>query len=962
MKHLFSHDSVLLCGLLTLINPVASAAEPSLIPMVEVPGGNFLMGVPKNSPNRDNDEWPQRMTTVGSFWMGKTPVTQAQWIAVMGGDSSHQKAGDLPVASVTWWEALVFCNRLSEKEGLRPVYRDYGPYGEEAASRLVFADPEADGYRLPTEAEWEFAARGGAMAKDEQGDTRNLDAVAWFRDNSGNRPHPVGQKAPNSLGLLDMQGNVLQWCWDGYEPEIYRGKKAVDPVRSGGNDRSARGSAWWNRAESLRVTKRNAFEAGNAFDFVGFRVARGPNPELAIKSDAEFQRRVLKASTTDLVARPGAPAVVPQIMKIPGPPSEPIKNPAAAEVRMLNGAPTLYVNGQPDTGLMLWRHAKNGEAEFADFRKAGINLIQPDLPVFWAWLPDGTMDQKRIDGIFAAILAGNPDARIMPRIHLRQPRWWRAAHPDRRVVGYQPGIDKYAVGGWDVNTFADEKWRTEMAGAAQELIRYVEERYGDHLIGYVIAAGDTGEWSPGWANGAEFDFSPAQTEAFRKWMNDPNVDIPRDRLGDGRKVFFNDPKADALVMKYFEFESEATADTVLYFAGKFRETLDSLKRKRILGAFYGYSYHMFFRMGGHDLNRVLRSPDIDFIVSLSTYKWRGPGGLYFGTTTPATLRVHGKLLYNEEDSATPLSKRVRPDSANRYGPPDWWTTRQLSVHKIVGSWIEGGTSWYMDWLNEDWYRDPGMLETISATQKLLKDQIGTDRRSAAEIAVFGSEKAVSFVRPSDQTLDHWRADQREPLARLGAPHDFYDIADLDEALKNENYKLLVFLEVPEIDPARLPKDVARLWTYLPGYSAEAASRSMGLAVVAGGPDPENPLFNPSAAPAENSGFEAFRPKLWRHGNTFWSPRAPVSLEDLRGVAAAAGVHFYAEPGDQILASKSLLMIHSAKEGKKILSLPTKSTVVDAYSGDVAAKDSDQFAVDLKLGETRVWKIEPATEP
>ena len=680
--------------------PAPVPATTPLIPMIDIKGGTFQMG---GGPNTYTDHYPAITMTVGDFSLGKTPVTQGQWRALMGTNPSaadHQ-GDDLPVDSVTCYQALDFCNRLSQKEGLTPVYKDHGTWGGDGTILLVFADETANGYRLPTEAEFEYAARGGALSKGFKfagGD--DPDAVGWYRGNSDDQPHPVGQKAPNELGLYDMSGNVLQWCWDGYNRNRYKGEKMKDPSLNYPSARVLRGAAWWNRAESLSVMTRNSADPGKAFDFIGFRVARGPSPELkTIDTDFLVHTNRIRSST-DITAFPGAPAVVPDKLTIPGPPAEPLKNVPTVEVRQWNGAPTLFINDRPNTGLMLWRNLQpkpeEGTPEFADFHTAGINLIQTDMTLSLVWRPDGTINTGLIDKSMKAILQGNPDALVMFRAHVHGPAWWNAAHPVNHDVGYLAGPDQYGLGGWNVDTFADPKWQKEMGDAAQQEVRYLEEHYGDHIMGYVIGAGDTGEWSPGWLNHGEFDFSPMQRDAFRKWMNDPKASVPRDRLGN-RTDFFNDPQKDAVLMKYYQFESEAESDALLYFAGKFRETLKAMGRKRILGAFFGYNESMFYRMGTHDFDKVLKSPDIDFIASLSQYPWRQPGGLFDTSSTAATIRINGKLIYNEDDSYTSVhtdKHHAKPGwDGGRYHPPDMWTTQNISIHQIVGAWLVGGTNW-----------------------------------------------------------------------------------------------------------------------------------------------------------------------------------------------------------------------------------------------------------------------------
>jgi len=961
-----------LAGVLALAAGVAAltsvgAAQPEAatraavrgIEMIAIKGGSFDMGAPDKSPNRQGDEGPPMRVTVVDFELQKTPVTQALWVAVMGRNPSDAKGDNLPVEGINWYDAIDFCNRLSVREKLTPVYRDYGAYGGRGEYRLIVADPEANGYRLPTEAEFEYAARGGNVSKGTRfpGGEKAAD-VGWYRGNSNNRPQPVGTKAPNELGLYDMTGNVLQWCWDLYAPDLFRTEMPSPWVVS--RRRVARGAAFWMREESLRVTARNAPDQTTGYNFVGLRLARGANPALAVRASEEWKKNVLRKYTTDLRARPGIPDIEnpPTTFKAPAAVTTQAANVPSVEIRPLNGAPTVFINGKPDTGLMLWRHAAKGEAEFRDFAVAGVHLIQPDLPLMWVWSSDNSINTNKVDEVLGTILSANPKALIMPRVHMHQPYWWRHVNPTRQVVGYAPGWDRHAHGDWDINTFADEKWRKEAAVAARALIRYCEERYGENMMGYVIGAGDTGEWSPGWVNQGEFDFSPVQRDAFRKWQQDPKAEVPRDRLRDGRTDFFADPVRDQQLMKYVEFESVAGSDTLLYFAREFRRELDAMKRKRILGAFFGYQYAMFYRMPHHDFDRVLRSPDIDYIVSLSEYTWRGPGGLFVGTAPLGSVRLHGKMLYNEEDSATPLSKRVRPGNPNRYGPPDWWTTQQLSVHKIVGSWLEGGTSWYMDWLGEDWYRHPDILKTIAETQKMLQGQIGSDRRPVAQVAVFHSEASIPLMRPIDSNVRAWRSESREPLARLGAPVDYFDVADLDQVIASGQYKLLIFLDTVKFDARKLPRDVTVLWTYLPGLSVQAASGMIGFGLTEIEPPTKQRHFNPFAKPADGSGAEPMGENLFRKGKTFWAPAPPLTTEEFLQVAQAAGVHLYGDGGEQVLANQSMVMLHAAKEGKKTIRLPQAMRVTDAFTGEVFTEKGQTFEVTMRVGETRVWKVEP----
>jgi formylglycine-generating enzyme required for sulfatase activity/TolB-like protein len=229
---------------------------------VRVEGGTFQMG----GTAYDNEK-PIHSVTVKSFSIGKYEVTQKEWFEIMGTNPSNFKGDNLPVESVSWLEAVEYCNRRSVKEGLTPAYRGSGDN--------ITCDWNANGYRLPTEAEWEYAARGGnrdPMAYEYSG-SNSVDTVAWYDGNSGKRTHEVGTKAPNSLGLYDMSGNVWEWCWDRYGS--YSSGSQTDPRgASSGSNRVDRGGSWLNSAQYVRSAGRSHSTPSIRGDGLGFRVLR----------------------------------------------------------------------------------------------------------------------------------------------------------------------------------------------------------------------------------------------------------------------------------------------------------------------------------------------------------------------------------------------------------------------------------------------------------------------------------------------------------------------------------------------------------------------------------------------------------------------------------------------------------------------------------------------------------------
>ena len=242
---------------------IALPENSALDNMIRIYGGTFTMGSPPGERGRSANEGPQRQVTVSSFYMGRCPVTQAEFQEVMGTNPSHFIGPTLPVERVSWLDAIEYCNRRSIREGLTPVYTVVGTN--------VTWDRQANGYRLPTEAEWEFACRAGTQTPFHTGTT--ISDAGWHSGNSTGRTHPVGERQPNAWGLYDMHGNVLEWCWDWLAS--YPREAQIDPVGPPfGTNRVYRGGSW--RFEPHQA--RSAFRHGNnphvQIFILGFRVAR----------------------------------------------------------------------------------------------------------------------------------------------------------------------------------------------------------------------------------------------------------------------------------------------------------------------------------------------------------------------------------------------------------------------------------------------------------------------------------------------------------------------------------------------------------------------------------------------------------------------------------------------------------------------------------------------------------------
>jgi formylglycine-generating enzyme required for sulfatase activity len=265
-------------------SPTTSTNYTISIPIPEnfvfVQGGTF---------SRQNEDGsypnPPVMVTLSSFYIDKYEVTQTEFQAVMGFNPSNFSGNpNRPVEQVRWTNAIEYCNRRSMQEGLTPCY-SYGSYGTDPdnwpedwviGDNSISCNWSANGYRLPTEMEWMFAAKGGNQSQGyTYSGSNDIYAVAWYNGNSGFTTHTVGTKAPNELGTFDMSGNVYEWCWDWYSSSYYTISPSNNPTGpASGAYCMARGGSWAVDSFYCRIANRGPVSPYRNRNDIGFRVCR----------------------------------------------------------------------------------------------------------------------------------------------------------------------------------------------------------------------------------------------------------------------------------------------------------------------------------------------------------------------------------------------------------------------------------------------------------------------------------------------------------------------------------------------------------------------------------------------------------------------------------------------------------------------------------------------------------------
>jgi formylglycine-generating enzyme required for sulfatase activity len=266
-------------------DPVSRECVPGV--WVTIEAGTFDMGSPESEAGREPDEELHSVTLTRDFEVWSVEVTIAEFSQVMGYHPSIAPSctTECSVDNVTWHEAAAYCNALSSEAGLPSCYRCSGEGDSLSCGAAVWPIMTCEGYRLPTEAEWEYAARGGTTTSTYNGDldpTRLgceqpnpvLDPIAWFCGSSGRDPQPVGQLRPNAFGLYDMLGSVYEWCNDGYREDLGT-EPVTDPEGDRASDRKVvRGGSWYREAARSRAARRTNLDPDEASQALGFRPVR----------------------------------------------------------------------------------------------------------------------------------------------------------------------------------------------------------------------------------------------------------------------------------------------------------------------------------------------------------------------------------------------------------------------------------------------------------------------------------------------------------------------------------------------------------------------------------------------------------------------------------------------------------------------------------------------------------------
>ncbi|HQK95714.1 MAG TPA: beta-galactosidase, partial [Armatimonadota bacterium] len=570
-------------------------------------------------------------------------------------------------------------------------------------------------------------------------------------------------------------------------------------------------------------------------------------------------------------------------------------------------------------------------------------------------------------------------------------------------------------------SWASQAWRDDAGYALRRYIRHVRSSpYADRVLGYHVASGTTEEWMYWGANEGRFcDYSPVARQAFRRWLRDrygsdaalqaawgradvtlDTADVPTFARRSATEHFaFRDPTAARDVIDLHLFLANITTEAIRALA---RVVKDETDGQALMGTFYGYVLQLVGEQrqqnAGHlDLMGVLDCPDIDFVTSPTSYAFRtlGDGYSHFMSLLDS-VKLHGKLWFDENDIRTWLVDAP----AGQWGRYDTFEDslrmQQREFANVIGN---GCGMWWFD-MGGGWYDDERMLAAIERMRAIADETVHWDRSPVAEVAMVVDDASLAAMQTGNAISWPLLMQQMLELGRIGAPIATYALADIGAMPDMKLYLFANAFAPTEDQVEAIRRKVRRngawaVWIYAPGVvdggqlRPEAAERLTGFRLgmvdeqapltvsltadghaatglrdmtygpaTAFGPvffadDPDIEAWGTLGANAK-CGLAARRFHAWTSVYSA-APALPTAL--LRRLAAAAGVHLYADAGDAVYANRSVLAVAFGSPGEKVIRLPHPATVTDLMTRQRIPAGAAGFAVTVPDVSARIWRLE-----
>ena len=691
----------------------------------------------------------------------------------------------------------------------------------------------------------------------------------------------------------------------------------------------------------------------------------------------------------------------------------------------MGGSPALFVNGVAISPLMFFGWAESGDpalrAMSLDSRTdvsqyiqqvklashAGVHIYSFGISMPWP-RPGEALNFSRADQAIEMTLACDPWGLLVPRFDVGPPEWWLGLHPEDRML-----FDDGKTEGWSM---ASETWRQEMLRHLRALVRYLEEKYGDHILGYHPTGQHTGEWFyfRSWEPRLS-DFSPAMNRGFGSWArakyqteealrsawNDAAATFDEIRVPSPQEQlhtdigFFRDPEKDRKVIDYFEYKQWAMVEPLEDVARTIKEGTGGTK---LVFLFYGYVFDMHgLPMGpqgsGHlAMARMIKCPDVDILCSPVSYLDRGLGGAGCFMSAVDSVRGGGKLWLNEDDTRTHLS--APEDNFGRVETPQ--QTFWVHQRNFAQLWPRRLASWYMDLGGTGWLDGIDIWDNISVLHRFYQHRIFEPAQWSPDVVLVVDETSPLYTACSSALHSPLVYQMRSNFFRLGTSFHIHLLSDLLDG-RLPRARVFVFANCYHLDGAQraaiqwLTRGRTTVWFYGGGFLGTRAddaniSAVTGMAVVRGAVQPGRVTPDPAGGALTEGINEVFGTStsldpLWKvleqgvvvlgryaDGDVAaaakWTPaglrvyigalHCPAKL--LRNILRASGVHLYSDSDDVVLTDGKFLGFIATSPGPKHLMFGVPSTVVRVLDGQEIAQNVSFLDMTMELGETKLFLL------
>ncbi len=675
-----------------------------------------------------------------------------------------------------------------------------------------------------------------------------------------------------------------------------------------------------------------------------------------------------------------------------------------AQIRLVSSGPALFINGKRIPPIVFFVNFDTEEqfrsvqiAEIASAGKYGVNIISFPLPM--PWPRDGeSYDYTEVDRRMDAAIEVNPSVLVIPRLGLSwPPQWWREQYPDELML--------YADGSRGIASIYSKIWRDAATKHLRSLIRHLERKYSNHIVGYHPCGQNTGEWffDRIW-EGREAGFETPTQLAFRQFLKskygtDQNLrkawgertitlnsaDVPTEQERAQGRGSFRQLPAQQKCFDFDEFQNQSMADIVEYFCRVVKETTPN----KLAVVFYGYHFELAgvprgIQSSGHlGLRRLLMSRYVDIVCSPVSYLDRGPGGGGFFMAPVDSVHLGGKIWLVEDDTRTHLGCKS-PDDPVVY-MQNMQETKGVLTRNFSHVVTRGAALWWMDLYGRGWYSTDELWQFLGCLKQEYESIMTTAERYRPEIAVIVDEKSCFYLSRSGVLGNVLLGLFRREWYRIGAPCGIYLLDDLVDG-RVPPARVYIFLDTFALDKHQIRgirryacrKGCTLVWMYASGIvrngktavgniyevtgiklveDAQADGRitlADGTSFDAhhGGLDPSFAVEDPDVqvlARYTSGGHIAVAAKKIGGWTSVYSGVLQLPASLLRDIAEQAGVHIYCDTGDIVAVGNGVVGIHSCANGSKHVRLRSSFRVIESISGQELR--TNDYYVGMRKGDS-----------